>query len=87
MKKIKPIWWIVIAIAVYFLFIRETTEVIIEPDPDADPNARQKCGGKKCTKVRRRGFLGIGRRVGKDWCSPTGRQDMPCSCLGESCGR
>ena len=84
MKKMKPIWWIVIAIAVYFLFIRETSEIVHEDDPNADPNARKNCGGKKCTEVRLRGVLGIGRRVAKDWCTPI---QGVCRCLGDPCGR
>ena len=40
------------------------------------------CSNKRCEVVRRRGFLGIGRRVARDWCSGT---PPNCTCLGGDC--
>ena len=96
MKKIKPIGWLIIALLVYFMFFHETETIIHEPDNENGNGEaqgrfannplmntdRKKCGGKKCTAVRRRGFLGIGRRVAKDYCSFTG---SGCTCLGDPC--
>lgn len=87
MKKIKPMTWILIAIAVYILFFMDMG-VTIEEDDDGtrlSSNLREKCSGKKCKAVRRRGFLGIGRQVAKDWCKPSGNPNMPCTCLGNRC--
>jgi len=86
MKKIKPIYWILIAIAVYYFFIKETTTIETEDgvNPDADPNSREKCGGRKCKAVRRKGIFGIGRQVAKDYCTSI---QGTCKCLGEPCGR
>ncbi len=100
--------WVVIAIAIYFLFFRETTTIefedgvqsdpSIEPNYGGEPSARmgdprspiyntgnKKCSGRKCKAVRRKGFLGIGRQVAKDWCKYTGSSSIPCACLGNVC--
>ena len=86
MKKIKPIHWVLIAIAVYYLFIRKTSEVIMEDeiDPNSETIGMKKlCSGKKCKRVNRRGILGIGRQVAKDWCHHNGTS---CVCLDAPCG-
>jgi len=53
--------------------------------PPISVGRKKSCGGKKCKKVRRRGFLGIGRRVAEDWC--TGTPPDRCTCLGDPCGQ
>jgi hypothetical protein len=84
MKKMKTIHWILIAVAIYFLFIKEKDTYVVEPNSDADPNpqGRKLCSGNKCKIVRRRGVLGIGRQVAHDWCK---HNNGKCTCLGNSC--
>ena len=43
---------------------------------------KKSCSNKRCEEIRRRGFLGFGRRVAKDWCSGT---PPNCTCLGNPC--
>ena len=88
MKKLKPMTWILIAIAVYVLFFMDMgTEVVMtdERQTGLSSGAKEKCSGKKCKAVRRRGVLGIGRQVAKDWCKASGNPSMPCTCLGNRC--
>lgn len=98
LKKMKTWHWIALAVVVYFLFFHETEVSYTQEDANGgelNPSAagrysgvsnfntgKKDCPPKMCKSVRRRGILGIGRRVGKDWCHKSGDK---CMCLDRTC--
>lgn len=54
-------------------------------NPEGGWGGKKLCSGKQCKAVRRRGFLGLWRRVAKDYCHYTGQESNPCMCLQSPC--
>ena len=62
-----------------------TSSVVEGITPTGGNGGKKLCSGQKCTAVRRRGFLGLWRRVSKDYCHYTGQEANPCMCLQSTC--